>query len=261
LGEAPALNPTRLRDGASLHWAAPPADGEAARREPSDRATGTPLLASWRRGLGKAAAMPWPVGARAAARPQDDPMASLLADLVAYLAGPGEPADWSAEIAAPAGRAAGGAGAMRVRVTRRSASLATPSAGFVAAMFTPDVAAARDLDLPQVAPGVFEADLPEGDAPGGLVVVRARDAADSRAAWLPVPGAPPREYAGFGVDRERLDAIVRAGGGRVHDAPGSVLEAVARLEAAAFAPIGPALVWAAGAAVAVLVLLRLLGRL
>jgi len=252
LGDVPALNPTRLRDGASLHWAAPPPDGPAA--------GSPPLLASWRRGLGKVAAMPWPVGARAAAHPRDDPMAPLLADVAAYLAGPREPADWSAEIVAPR-RRPGGAGATRVRVTRRAASLEAPSAGFVAAVFTPDRAAARELDLSQVAPGVFEADLPEGDAAGGLVVVRARDGAESRAVSLPVPGAPPREYAGFGVDRDRLDAVVRAGGGRVHDAPGRVLEVVARLEAAAFTPIGPALVWAASAAVAVLVLLRLVGRL
>jgi hypothetical protein len=212
--------------------------------------------------------MPWPVGARAAARPQDDPMAPLLADVAAYLAGPREPADWSAEIVAPGGPS-GRAGPMRVRVTRRAASLEAPAPGFVAAVFTPDlpagrqsgVPAARDLDLPQVAPGVFEADLSEGDAPGGLVVVRARDGAESRAASLPVPGAPPREYDGFGVDRDRLDAVVRAGGGRVHDAPGSVLAVVERLEATAFAPVGALLVWAAGAVVAVQVLLRLTGRL
>jgi len=249
LPDVPAFNATRAKEGAAVEWAA----------DAGEKAGGpAPLLASWRRGSGKVAAMPWPVSAATGPWLTDGRLGQNLADVLAYLAGPRAPVDWSARLVAP--KAGAPAGHRVVRVERRAEALEKAASGFTATVFATGGEAPVEIALPEIAPGIYEADLGGDAATGGMVVVHA-GGTDGGAMSLAVPGAPPLEYAGFGADRERLEKIVRAGGGAIHDSPESVVRAVERLEAAALVPVGIYLVWAAGLVVAAQVALRLMGRL
>ena len=63
------------------------------------------------------------------------------------------------------------------------------------------------------------------------------------------------------MDRAKLEAIVKAGGGRIHATPESLVEAVERIQVRGYKPVGVYLVWAAAAMAALQIVLRLLGRL
>jgi uncharacterized protein YegL len=256
LPAAPAHNPTRPQQGADIHWAC------------ADAGAG-PLLATWRRGAGKAAAMPLAAGEDAAEWFGGDAGRARLAPLVEWLSGQTAPEDWSAAIVdTPDGPA--------VRITLAPAAIGESAAAADAPAFRvaafPQPSNTPAVTATQVAPGVYEAALPgdRGAAPGGegdmhagegvaSVVVHREDA--GQAARLPVPGRPPAEFRATGVDRANLEAIVRAGGGRIHDTPQSVVQALAQVETRGYRPVGLLLVAAAGAAVLALVALRLLGRL
>jgi hypothetical protein len=190
----------------------------------------------------------------------DDRLGRSLGDVLAYLAGPRGPTDWTAEIVAPEGSREHGA-KRRVRVERRALALEEPTEGFAATIFIADRPTPEEIVLPQVAPGVFEADLGREGAAASLVVVHATKGGPGDTVHLSVPGAPPREYAAFGVDRDRLDEIAQAGGGQVHESAESVARVAAHLHATGFTPVGIHFVWAAGLVVVAQILLRLMGRL
>ena len=251
-----AFNVTGAKAGADVLWAAPATNGVAA----------APLLAAWQRGLGKVAAMPWPAGAAPPAWGEKDALGGYIADVLAWLAAQPQPADWSARLVERNG-------AWRVRVEVRTGALERFAGGFSASVFA-WAAETRRVELTQVAPGIYEG-LASPRAPatalhGGsstglrhgtaLVAVRGKDAA-AGLARLSVPSLPEREYERFGVDRARLEAIVRAGGGRIHTTPSTLAEIVRATEVRDFLPVGIYLVFAALAVAVLQAVLRLLGRL
>jgi Mg-chelatase subunit ChlD len=257
-----ACNVTRPKEDASIPW------------ETAGTEQGTvPLLAVWRRGLGKAAAMPWPAGRAGGAWLADDGLGRYLREILAWLEGPTSPAGWSARVFERDGR-------WRVRVEQRnvppptldaargaSSAVAATPLRFSAALFEAgaprgDAGApgARQVALEAVEPGAAEADLGKRTARGATLIVRSGDEGGERMT-LALPGLPPREYERFGVDRTLLERIVTAGGGKIHETPESLAEAVRQAETRHYMPVGIHLVWAAAAVVAGLVLGRLLGHL
>jgi len=125
---------------------------------------------------------------------------------------------------------------------------------------------ARQVALEAVEPGAAEADLGKRTAGGATLIVRSGDEGGERNVppgrmTLALPGLPPREYERFGVDRPLLERIVAAGGGKIHETPESLAEAVRQAETRHYMPVGIHLVWAAAAVVVGLVLGRLTGRL
>ncbi|MBE3069401.1 MAG: VWA domain-containing protein, partial [Planctomycetes bacterium] len=243
LPAVPGYNATRPKDGADVHWATVP-------RESGEEAA--PLLATWRQGLGKVAAMPWPVGRGAEAWLSDEAAGRCLAPVVAWLSAATVPTEWSAQLAERGG-------AWWVRAEERAGAVGGSSAPFVATAPAAEGDRAAAVDLVQTAPGVYEGRLPAATS-GGEVVVHRRGA-PQEAVHLAMPGAPPLEFRRLGVDRSALEAIVRAGGGKVHAAPESLAEAVRQVQVRGFEPAGVLLLWAAAAVAAVQVALRLLGRL
>ncbi len=242
LPPVPAHNVTRAKQGADLHWVTGPREGET---------DASPLLASWRRGLGKVAAMPWPVGTGGEEWLSEEAAPSHFARLLAWLSATTLPTDWSARLI----RVSGG---WRVRAEERTEAIGRSSARFVATPLGDSSGDLPPLVLRQMAPGIHEAEVGAGG--GAVVVVHRRD--DSRAAVsLSAPGRPPREFEHLGVDRAKLAAIVKAGGGRVHTSPGSLIQAVERIRVRGYKPVGIHFVWAAAAVVVLQVILRLLGRL
>ena len=237
-----ACNVTRPKEGASILW------------ETAGTELGTlPLLAVWRRGLGKAAAMPWPAGRAGGAWTADDGLGRYLRDILAWLEGPASPAAWSARVFDRDGR-------WRVRVEQASSAVAATPVRFSAAVFEAGAPGARQIALEAVEPGAAEADLGPRTARGATLIVRASDEGSERMT-LALPGLPPREYERFGVDRPLLKRIVTAGGGKIHENPESLAEAVRQAETRRYRPVGIHLMWAAAAIVVGLVLGRLLGRL
>jgi hypothetical protein len=122
----------------------------------------------------------------------------------------------------------------------------------------------------QVAPGVYEGQVAAEGGGAAMVIVRRPAArfADAAAqggaeetAQLAVPGLPPPEYAGFGVDRQRLEAIVRAGGGSILASPDALAEVVRRMQSQGYVPVGIYFVLAAGAVLIVQVAIRMAGKL
>jgi uncharacterized protein YegL len=243
LPPVPAFNATRAKPDADLLWAAPASAGA----EP------TPLLAAWRRGIGKVAAMPWPVDAATGRWTDGNALGGYLAAVLAWLDAPQAPIDWSARLSEREGD-------WWVRVEQRPASIGKPAA-FSAAVFGAPGVESPPVTFAEVGPGIFEARIgPRGDRAAALVTVRAEKGAEGRTT-LSVPGLPPREFERFGVDRRRLEALVQAGGGRIHTRPDSLAEALALLERPDFLPAGIYLVFAAGAVVVLQIGLRLAGRL
>jgi Mg-chelatase subunit ChlD len=260
-----ACNVTRPKEGASIPW------------ETAGTELGTlPLLAVWRRGLGKVAAMPWPAGRVGGPWTADDGLGRYLRDILAWLEGPASPAAWSARVFDRDGR-------WRVRVEQRnvppgaSSAVAATPVRFSAAVFEAGAPGARQVALEAVEPGAAEADLGPRTARGATLIVRSGDEGGERNVpngagplaqhpaegrmTLALPGLPPREYERFGVDRPLLERIVTAGGGKIHENPESLAEAVRQAETRHYMPVGIHLVWAAAAGVVGLVLGRLLGRI
>lgn len=242
LPSVPAYNLTRAKEAADVHWVTGPRQAE------QDAA---PLLATWRRGLGKVAAMPWPAGTAPEAWLAEPGAEARFAPLLSWLAGADEPRTWSARLVRE------GAG-WTVRVREDARAIASETSPFVAAAMPESGSPPAPVALEQVAPGVHEASI-EGLGPGGGTVVVYRRAGGARQR-LTVPALPPEELIHLGADRARLAEIVRAGGGRVHDAPESFADVVRRKERAAYEPVDRPLVWAAAAVLLALAALRILGR-
>ena len=252
LPPVPAHNVTRAKQGADLHWVTGP-PGRPGPTGPREGETDAlPLLASWRRGLGKVAAMPWPVGTGGEEWLGEEAAPPHFAPLLAWLSATTVPTDWSARLV----RVSGG---WRVRVEERTEAIGRSSARFVATLLGDSSGGdLPPLVLRQMAPGIHEAEVGAGG--GTVVVVHRRD--DSGAAVsLSAPGRPPREFERLGVDRAKLAAIVKAGGGRVHTSPASLIQAVERIQVRGYKPVGIYFVWAAAAVVVLQVILRLFGRL
>jgi Mg-chelatase subunit ChlD len=276
-----AINPTQAKPGADVLWQA---DAPAAGRPPA------PLLAAWRKGLGKAAAMPWPAGRPPQAWLQGDALGNYLSAILAWSAIGGAPADWSARLEARGSE-------WWVRVEERPAALGKPPARFAATVFGERAAEAQQVEFQQVAPGIHEGKVGSlGE--GAAVVILHRRPAGSPAApaapggrqtdWrppesapaahadgpvrppvlgadatvsLPVPGLPRLEYGHLGVDRGRLEAIVQAGGGAILESPDQLADIVRRTETQGYLPVGLHLVACAGLVIVLQVGLRLAGRL
>jgi len=241
LPTVPAVNPTRPKDGANIHWTTAPPAGEPV----------APLLATWRRGLGKVAAMPWPAGHANRAWLDGKPGLERLRPLLAWLAPAAPPRSWSARI-----RRRGSA--WTVRVAESADAIGTSPEPFTARLLDSRGGEGEAVPLVQVRPGVFEAEVGPIGPEGGMVTVNRRG--KTNGLRLVLPALPPAELVHLGVDRSRLEAIVRAGGGRVHTSPETFVEAVQRLEMRGYRPVGLDLVRAAGAALLLLAALRLWGK-
>lgn len=247
-----AWNATRAKDGADVPWAAAPAD--AADKD------APPLLAAWRRGLGKAAAMPWAVGQASGDWTSGDALARHLGTVLNWLASPMTPPNWTARLTQDGGR-------WRVRVEESAAALpqsaptGAASPAFAATIFPAAAGeASRAASLEQVRPGIYDTDLgPVGQDAAEVVVRRADDTGG--AAHLAVPGLPPREYEELGLDRNHLAEIIRAGGGEILTAPQALAELLRKAETRESVAVGIHLVWAAAAAVVLQAALRLAGKL
>jgi Mg-chelatase subunit ChlD len=242
-----AVNPAQVQPDADLLWQAEPAGGQQA----------APLLAAWRKGLGKVAAMPWPVSRPSQAWLQDDIMGGYLSAILSWLCQAQAPADWSARLQARGQQ-------WWVRVEEDTSALGKPQAPFAAAVFGERAGEAAQAALTQVAPGIYEGRVGNRGEGAAMVVVR-RQSAGSEAApaavQLPVPGLPPLEYQHLGADRRQLEAIVQAGGGNLLDSPEALAQIVRRTEIQGYRPVGIYLVACAGVVAAAQVALRLAGRL
>jgi hypothetical protein len=272
--DAPARQPSALGTPAVPGGDAPPTGGQAVASLAAGRPA-APLLAAWRKGLGKVAAMPWPVG-----RPppstgpygqawlQGDALANYLSAVLAWLGQAPAPADWSARLEARGSE-------WWVRVEERPAALGKPPARFAATVFGERAAEAQQVEFRQVAPGIHEAKVGRLGEGAAVVVLHRRPAsgptaatdpaahadADAATVSLPVPGLPPLEYGNLGVDRGHLEAIVRAGGGAILESPDQLAEVVRRTETQGYLPVGLHLVAGAGLVILLQAGLRLAGRL
>jgi len=242
LPTVPACNATQAKDDADVHWSAVPsaAGGDA-----------WPLLATWRRGLGKVAAMPWPAGTAPEAWLTGPAAEGRLAALLGWLARAEAPATWSAHL-----RREGTDWTVRVR--EDASAIGSDARPFVAAVLPEDGDPPPPVVLTQVAPGVHEASLPGLGTAGGTVAVHRRGGRPRQR--LSVPVLPPAELVHLGVDADRLEAIVRAAGGRIHDTPASLAEMVRGKEMRTYRPMDRPLLWAAGAVLLALAGLRILGK-
>ena len=243
LPQVVAFNPTRVKEGADLLWVAPGAPG------PSDAA---PLLATWQRGLGRVAAMPWPVNQAGEAWTAGDRIGKDLAAVIEWLYTSPAPADWSARLMERDG-------SWWVRVEERAEHIGQSSSPLVATVFGASGFKEERRSLEAVGPGIWEARIGPRGGPAAMVVVRRENSAAVQT--VSVPEVPPREFERFGVDRAALEAIVRAGGGMIHTDPETLAEAVRNFETHDFLPVGVYLVWAAVTVIAIQVGLRLAGRL
>jgi len=241
LPAVPAWNLTRAKDGAAIHWVTAPRETEG---EP------WPLLATWRRGLGKVAAMPWPAGTAPEAWQAAPAARNLFRPLLDWLAAGSDPRTWSARTVRE------GTG-WAVRVQEDAGSLVPSAPAFAASVLT-DQDAPRRIALKQVRPGVYEGAIgPVGPAGAAVVVHREGEPARVR---LAVAALAEAELLRLGVDRGRLAEIVRAGGGQVHASPESFAQTVRQIEMRGYRPVGIWAVAAAGLVVLLLAALRLLGR-
>jgi hypothetical protein len=195
--------------------------------------------------------MPWPAGTAPAAWLEPEPAGARFTPMLAWLAGAEGPAAWSARL----DRKGGG---WTVRVREAPPAVGSTDAPFVATAI-PDRGPPPDpVALDQVAPGVHEGTLAALGPGGGTVVVHRRG--EGVRQRLTAPVLPPAELVRLGVDRARLRAIVRAAGGRLHDAPASFAEVVREKAWEAYRPMDRPLVWAAAVVLLVLAGLRILGR-
>jgi Ca-activated chloride channel homolog len=227
-----AYNPTEAKDGADVLWSVPVPGGKPA-----------PALAVWQRGLGRAAAMPWPVSHPGTPWNAGNLLHNDLRAILDWLRATQSPTDWSARLVARDNR-------WYVRV---EASPDRPRGPLRFALGDGD-----SRDLPQVAPGIFEAAVPP-DAGAFLYVTQGGDQPSRQV--LAVSSVAGLEFQRFGVDRTYLEEIVRAGGGRVHADPASLADAVRQVETRAHVAVGLYLVGAALGVILLLAALRLAGKI
>jgi len=194
--------------------------------------------------------MPWPAGRAPDDWKKNGALEAYLKEILAWLEGPPMPTGWTARLVDRDGQG-------WVRVEQPTAFITATPSRFSAAVWEAAAPQVREMDLELVAPGIFEGKIGKRDGEAASITVR--DDAGS-VAYLAVPGLPPREYERFGTDRERLEAIVQAGGGQIHQTPASLTETMKRLETRRWVPVGVYLLWSAAAVVAGLVAGRLAGR-
>jgi Ca-activated chloride channel homolog len=243
LPPVPEIDPTEAKPGADVLWSSP--DPVAGRKA-------APLLATWQKGLGRVAVMPWSVGSAGDKWDADDKLGNYVRSVLKWLDTKAVPTAWSARLVARGND-------WWVRVEERPEAITESAAPFE--MLVSDDGAAGPTAIPQIAPGLYEVRLgARGEGHGMPVIIHRRDESGSSAA-LPVPALAPLEFERFGVDLDRLAAMARAGGGAVLSSPQTLAEIVAQTESRNYVPVG---VFLAGLA-AVLVLLqaglRLAGRL
>jgi Mg-chelatase subunit ChlD len=256
-----AYNETLDKPGADVQW--------RARMLPNEppRLVTPPLLATWQRGLGRVAAMPWLVSQAGEAWTAGERIGKDLAAVIEWLHTPQVPADWSARLVERNGSWWVRAEERAERIGQSSSPFdplrATPSmvegSPLVAAVFGAGGFKEERRSLEAVGPGVYETRIGPRGGPAAMVVVRRENSAASQT--VSVPEAPPREFERFGVDRAALEAIVRAGGGMIHTDPETLAEAVRNFETRDFLPVGVYLVWTAVAVIVIQAGLRLAGRL
>jgi len=236
-----AYDATQPKASADVLWAAASPGGAGAGM--------APLLAVWRHGMGKTAAMPWPVSAAGNEWMQSGRLGDHLASVLAWVIAEPVPAEWSA-------RLVDHDDGWWVRVEDRTEKFG--QAPLEAAIFA---AAAEPImrTLAQVAPGIYETRIgPRGESAATLVVVHRPD--DAATASLAVPGLAAREFERFGTDMASLEAITRAGGGRVLTTPDELAEIVRQTETRGYMLAGLYLVWLAGAVIVLQTILRLVGK-
>jgi len=241
-----AYNETFDKPGADIQWRA-----LMLPNEPPSLVT-PPLLATWQRGLGRVAAMPWPVSQAGEAWTVGERIGKDLAAVIEWLYTSPAPADWSARLIERDG-------SWWVRVEERAERIGKSSSPLVATVFGAGGFKEERRSLEAVGPGIWEARIGPRGGPAAMVVVRRED--HTAAQTVSVPEAPPREFERFGVDRAALEQIVQAGGGMIHTDPETLAEVVRNFEARDFLPVGVYLVWAAVAVIAIQAGLRLAGRL
>ena len=240
LPPVPAWNATRAKEGADVEWDAAPKTGQPA----------APLLASWQRGLGKAAAMPWPVAQASGAWVSGGVLGRDLPAVITWLSATQTPVDWSA-------RLVDREGVWWVRVEERPRAIGASAVPFVAVALAGPASA---VVLPQVAPGIYEAAAAARTGDAAVLAVHRQDNSGG-VVHVPVPWLAPLEFDRLGLDRPYLEEIVRAGGGRILTTPQALADIVRERRLRGYEPVGAYFVWAAGAMVALMVVLRLTGRL
>jgi Ca-activated chloride channel homolog len=229
-----AFNPTEAKKDADVLWSASAGDGKA-----------VPILAVWRRGLGRVAAMPWPVDQADKTRLDD-----RLKNIIDWLQTVRTPTDWSTRLVARGNH-------WWVRVEEKPEAIGRSQEPFIAT-WEPGT----KVQLEQVAPGLHEANLGAvGRKPWGLIYVSRAGDDRGREVLSPPADTIPYEFKRFGADRARLEAIVRAGGGQILTDPDSLARIVAQAESRDYLPVGVYLAGAALAAVLLGIGLRLRGRL
>jgi len=243
LPPVPGWNATRAKEQADVEWEAPARAGEGA----------VPLLASWQRGLGRAAAMPWPVARASGEGAAGDRLGRDLASILAWLSAGRTPVGWSAQLVERDG-------AWCIRVEERADAIGVSPSPFVAAPLADAGSAAGGVVLTQVGPGIHEVATGARTGEAAVFAVHRQDNSDG-VMHLAMPGLAPREFDRLGVDRARLQEIAAAGGGHVLDTPQSLADIVRRRETRGYEPVGIYLVWAAGAVVVLMIALRLIGHL
>ena len=243
LPPVPAWNATRPKEQADVAWQAAPRPGE----EP------VPLLACWQRGLGRTAAAPWPAATAPAEWAAGDRLGRDLTSVIAWLSARRTPVGWSARLVERDG-------AGWVRVEERPDAIGLSHTPFTAVPLSDALGGTGGAVLAQVGPGIYEAAPGARLGEAAVFAVRRQDNSDG-AVHLAMPRVAPREFERLGVDRLRLEEIVRAGGGQILSSPQALADIVRRRETRGYLPIGIYFVWAAGAAVGLRVVLRLTGRL
>jgi Mg-chelatase subunit ChlD len=238
-----AWNATRAKERADVEWVAAPKPGESA----------VPLLASWQRGLGRAAAMPWAVASAPPAWAAGDRLGRDLASVLAWLAAGRSPIGWTARLEQRDG-------ASWVRVEERPATIGASRSPFVAVALADAASEAGGVTLAQVAPGIHEAATGARTGEAAVFAVHREDNSDGLL-HLAMPGLAPREFERLGVDRVHLQEIAGAGGGQILSAPQALADLVKRRETRGYEPVGIYLVGAAGVLVLLAIALRLAGRL
>jgi len=237
-----AWNATRAKERADVAWETAPKPGEAA----------VPLLASWQRGLGRAAAMPWAV-ASASPAGAGDRLGRDLASIVAWLAAGRSPVGWTARLEERDG-------ASWVCVEERPDVIGASRSPFVAVALADSSSEVGGVTLAQVAPGIHEAAIGARTGEAAVFAVHREDSSDGLL-HLAMPGLAPREFERLGADRVHLQEIAGAGGGQVLSAPQALADLVKRRETRGYEPVGVYLVEAAGVLVLLAIALRLAGRL